>query len=204
MILEDRLKPYVMVAINVTRLSREEMPWIFPNCLFRDCISCECGAGSQLCLPSFFSVTRPGQSAFLGLVQHKPDQHTLRPSLCRNRVGDRETVDPVDQSSDKHGDQRDSHVPTIGLVQQRALDTARRDQAAWIRQCHCHGQDRLHAKVGWEEGALQYGELRSLEGLECGGGIDEGLRARTIISTRRQEAGGLEENRDAYMEYLSS
>lgn len=100
---------------------------------------------------------------------------TLIPTLRGHRICRRQVVGPVDQPCRKCGGERRQHAPAIVLVE-HAAQAARADPAARVRQGQHDGDDGLDAEVGGEQGALQDGELRALEDLERGCGVDEGLR----------------------------
>lgn len=101
--------------------------------------------------------------------------HTLRPSLIRNRVRDRQTVCPVDQARHKDGGKRHRNIPSVRLVQQCPLDPAGGNTAARVCKSHGDGQKRLQSEVGREDGALESGELGAFEGLEGGRCVYKGL-----------------------------
>lgn len=156
------------------------MPWILPNCLFKDCISCECGAASQLFLPSFFSAPRQDRLAcispnvlFLPCIAH-----TLRPSLIRDRVGNRQAVRPIDQAGDKNCCQRYRNIPAVRLVQQCTSNTGCGDEASGICESHRDGCKCLDSEIGREDGALQLGELGTFKCFEGRCRIHEGLSQR--------------------------
>lgn len=104
--------------------------------------------------------------AFLGL--------TLLPTLRGHRIRRRQVVGPVHQPRRKRSGQRHQYAPAVVLVQ-HAAQAARADPAARVRQGQHGGEDGLDAEVGGEQGALQDGELRALEDLERGCGVDKGL-----------------------------
>lgn len=93
---------------------------------------------------------------------------------CRQEIG------PVYESGQKGCAQRQQHAPAV-VLNEHAPDAGCSNAASGVGQSDDDGQDRLHAKVGGEDGPLQNRKLGSREHSEGSRGIDEALRAHTSL-----------------------